>query len=344
MLESMSRPFAACGVFVLAGCGEGAEKNRPHVESLSCNPSETWEVLNATSAGLPSLNNLGDAEFVSPEEVGDGLYHLFAGVAHEDITGANSFGAVFIHDATASDPAGTYSLPKEPIVSQRDDYDLYGIEVPSYLRYDAHTEFLYYCALNTSDEVAQKGSIAALERVDGGTWTKLGPVAPLGPGSTSQCEPDAVLDPDTGTVHLFFIADGDAPGMRHRESKDPRSFPAAGETGLSVRYSRIATSRDPFNDVYRYALDVGGYPTPLSTEQSWTTSFPPDDATLQAHAQVLHEGNHGSHPDLHVDGPTVLQSAGAGYLNENEVLFFYVGLNGQKANMRVHAQRCRHQP
>lgn len=313
--------------------------------SLTCDPLDTWEVLNASGAGIATIRNLGDVDPATPDEVGDGRYHLYAGVAHEHVVGANSWGVVYIHDAVAWDAGGPYSITSTPVVAQRDSYDFFGLEVPTYVRYDAHTEYLYYCGIyiSYSSDAGAKGQISALKRVDGGPWQKLGPVAPFSQGSISQCEPDATLDPATGLVTLMFIADGPGDNIKVRQSANPELFPAAGETSYGKYYTRIGTSFDPYSEVWRYSLDIGGYPRPLWTAQSYSRTFPPDDATLQANGEMLHLGTHDLHPQIHSNGPFVNQTTGAFYPSPDEVLFFYTGEKGASVDMRVYAQRCRRQ-
>ncbi len=179
--------------------------------TLDCDPAESQVALLAETASDPKLWALGDPEPVPLSEVGDGQHHLFVGVFHEGQGSAECspagkpYGNSFVHDAVADTPEGPYTITAEPILSptQVDEYDRCGIETPSYLRVDEQTEYLYYCGLSAPS----KGNLAALRRRNGGAWEKVGIVAAMLPGQTSQCEPDIVRDPATGLYTLFYMSD-----------------------------------------------------------------------------------------------------------------------------------------
>lgn len=287
--------------------------------------------------GGSAFDNLGDADPASPEEVGDGQYHLFVGVQHAE-------DEVYVHDATASRPEGPYALGG-PLTTVLDDYDQFGIETPAYLRFDDTTEYVYYCGLFTSNAAVTKGNIAALKRIDGGPWQKIGVVADFEDGATTHCEPSALLDPSTGNVHLYYGSDGNSPGNKMRISADPEDFPGTTERSMttSAFLSRPSVSFDPVQQVYRMGFDVGEYPIGIDyAAHAWNDApwFP--DALLEdseRHSAVMHVAAHDLHPEVHVPvRGAVFQNGGALY-DDSGVVQFFTGI-GTEERMQVYAQRC----
>lgn len=333
---------------VLAACG--SEGNPPSDDaaavacpggdcSLSCDPSAVALAFGVEGAGDPTLTAVGDIETASPEEVGDGKYHLFGGVYDSDLISGTS-GTVLLHEAVADQPDGPYTLDLTPL-SQRDQTDAFGMETPAYFRWDARTEYLYYCALTS--EVT--GRIAALKRVDGGAWSKVSAVAPLGPGSTSQCEPDVVRDPTSGKLHLFFAANGDRAGTLVRTSDDPELFGVEGEQLLESLGARTTASFDPVARVWRFVYDDAYVTSTTRSLQTWATTLVPDASSVVAHEAVMHEKVHPTdlHPDVHpVTGGLAYQPSSPFYLAGGDVLFFFSGVNTAPTSFwhRIYSQRC----
>jgi hypothetical protein len=337
-------PDAVAGDALVDTAGDASAGCTGGVCDVICDPADTWlAVTRGPGTGL------GDADPASPDEVGDGLWHLFVGV--NDST--TSTPDVYIYDATGSTPDGAFTLPASPLVMTHDSYDVLGIETPSYLRVDAHREYVYYCAIESYAPLS--ASVAALRRTDGGAWTKLGPVAPKLTGELTQCEATVVRDRASGELVLSYLALNTANGSRAqqviRRSTDPETFPTSTvslDHDAAAPYpARLAISFDPISSVYRTAFDVG-YPSATQTLQTWSASPAASEAELAA-AGVLHDGNHAVHENLHVDGTSctpqtcpqgaVLQPSKAIYPNATDVIFYYSGWSNTPA-LQVNGQRC----
>lgn len=323
---------------------------------LSCAPTDTWFAL-SNGPGRA----LGDSEPATPDEVGDGMWHLFSGV---DLTTDGGTAYVLIYDSTSPTPEGPYTLAAAPLNGDVDTYDAHGKETPSYLRVDAHTEMVFYTG--DTSHVPLAATVAALQRVDGGAWTKLGPVAPYAPGETVQIDPTVAYDPATTRYFMIYESltqgDGGAPtlGLVSRFSSDPTSFPASSlhwitpdaATLGTIAPARAALSFDPYAHVWRTAFDLADYPSggyAYETRQTWAaTPLPPADALTDA-APFLHDGDHALHPTLHLDGTlctmatcpqgAVLQPSKAIYPDAGEVIFFYSGWS-TLPGLQVNGQRC----
>ena len=323
--------------------------------TLDCDPMESTVALLAATASDPAIWAVGDPEPVPPEQIGDGRHHLFVGAFHEGQGDADCspegkpFGNAFVHDAVADAPEGPYSITAEPILSlsELDDYDRCGIETPSYLRVDERTEYLYYCGLSTPST----GNLAALRRVDGGDWEKVGVVAPQLPGQTSQCEPDVVRDPSTGLFHLFYMSDFEADkdrrfGLFVRTSEQPDRFDPASETilqeyGPDGGLTRPSLSYDPFDHVWRFGFDAAGYVQPpvRVLVQTWAVSLFPGLWVWNDHGGVLHDPAHDLHPGQHLEGiGNILAQSSAVYPDSERVLFFYTG---KVPEWQINVQVCR---
>jgi hypothetical protein len=315
--------------------------------AITCDPTDDWVALEASTAGDANLADLGDAVVVTPEEAGDGNYHMFVGVYHPEII-SNGHGVAVIHEAISSDPHQPFTLSATPTVPTFDSYDVNGIETPTYVRADAHTEYMYYCAIYyrmvVGSTVNEKGKVAGLRRVDGGAWQKLGPVAPFSSGETSQCEGEALLDPATHQFALYYITDAAPGGAFVRTTTDPTLFSDTTATYVTQAWSRMGISYDPFASTWRFALDDGGYVPPYPVQhlkQTWAASPIPGAATLTANEGPLHEPLESLHPTMHQNAAgTVFQNARAIYPSADEVIFFYTGI-GTSNHMHVIAQRCR---
>lgn len=343
--------LATCTALSAIGCGSDSESSAssPACEHcIECAPEDSWEVLAASSAGNPDLRSLGDAEPVSPEEVGDGKHHLFVGVANEGTNPGSSCGnpdgqpfLVLLHDATSDRIDGDYTISATPIVSDVIVYDRFGMETPTYLR-TGDREYLYYCALYQSYDCSPKGKLMALRRTAGGSWERVThDVAPFGAGSTSQCEPELVHDPHTGKYHLFFIADGELQGTLVRTSSDPELFPpgaAGNERVISPVVARPGVARDPHDGVWR--LSFNGYDADDAIH-SWTSSLDTlEPAEILEHSGILHASRHALHPEIHLDAPAAIsQSTSPVFPSADEIVFFYSGV-GTSGQLRVNAQRC----
>ena len=338
----------------------GAQPDAPAVDAMSacsgsaceltCDAADTWLAFTRGPG-----TGQGDTEPASPDEVGDGQWHLFAGVNNS----TTSTPDVYIYDLAAAAPTDVFVQPADPVVSTRDSYDAAGSETPAYLRADAHREYIYYCAV-VQYVPTPSTTVAALRRTDGGAWTKIGSVAPPLAGELTQCEPTAIIRRSDGHVLLSYHALNTASGERVqqvvRDSTDPESFPASGATvvldndAAAVYPARLAVSFDATSGVYRTAFDVG-YPYAMQTLQTWSATPVAAQADLNA-ASVLHDGNHALHANLHVDGTqctpdtcpqgAVLQPSKAIYPNATDVIFYYSGWSDAPA-LQVNGQRC-HRP
>ena len=316
---------------------------------LTCDSSETWLALTRGPG-----TGLGDADPAGPEEVGDGSWHLFVGV-NEPTT---SLPDVYVYDATAARPDSVFALPASPLGRARDSYDQLGSETPSYLRADAHREYVYYCAIQSYSPLS--AHLAAYRRVDGGAWTKVGIVAPNATDELTLCEPNVVRDDATGALVLRYLSvtSGNRVQERQRTSTDPETFATTTMTttldsALDVAFpNRLSLSRDPYAGVWRtaYDLSLGNYAT--MTLQTWSAG-PSTSAADLARARTLHDGAHALHPQLHTDFTScdmtacpqgaVLQPSRAIYPNPTEVIFYYSGWNTSPpaASLQVNGQRCR---
>jgi hypothetical protein len=328
---------------------------------LDCDPNDTWLALSASSAGSPALRSLGDSDPASPQEVGDGRYHLFVGVSNETMSVGSSCGGagqsfvVLIHDAISTAPDTGYAITATPIFAYAPlpapyDFDRYGMETPAYLRADAHTEYVYYCGLYASYDCGAKGKLAALRRTDGGAWERvLADVAPYYAGSASQCEPDVVWDAAAGLYRLFFIADlgaGGTPGLFERTSKSPELFDASTEKLVAPVAARPAVAWDPFDGVWRFSTNVYNAD---DIHQSWAGSLDPTTlpADLVANDGILHQSLHDLHPSLHDNASaSVSQPSSPIFPAPDEVIYFYSGYtgSGSSAVLQVLGQRCTRRP
>jgi len=319
---------------------------------LDCDPEASELALEASSAGVATMRSLGDADPAGPDEVGDGLHHLFVGVADEGVTVDSSCGTqgflVKLHDATSDRVDGGYTISPAPIVSETIVYDRYGMETPSYIRADDRTEYIYYCAIYQSyacrDTTGVKGKLIALRRVDGGAWERVmhDPV-PFAPGSTSQCEPEIAFDPDSGLFHLFFIADDgpDAGGLYVRRSADPELFPApaGGEDELIAPLAARPTAAfDPYDGVWRFTFDAYGGDEIVTSFSE--TIHPGTIEEIQARSTLVHHSLHDLHPTFHANATdSVAQAVSALFPSPEEVLFFYTGIDSA-GTYRVFTQPC----
>ncbi|HEY1556596.1 MAG TPA: hypothetical protein VGF94_17290 [Kofleriaceae bacterium] len=354
-LAAVGLALAACGgghgrpvdaAVAADAAGDAPVPCANHTCDLTCDASDTWLAFTRGPG-----TGQGDAEPATPDEIGDGMWHLFVGVNEGD----GSTPDVYIYDLTSATPDGTFAQPAEPLTTTRDAYDMIGSETPAYLRADAHREYVYYCAVVAYSPVPST-TVAALRRTDGGAWTKLGPVAPPLAGEATQCEPTAIVRAADGHILLSYLAlDTDSGHVQQivRDSTDPESFPAAGATveldydGSTAFPGRFATSFDTTSGVYRTAFDVG-YPYALHTVQTWTFTPALTQADVDA-ALTLHDGNHAQHPQFHVDGTActpetcpqgaVLQPSKPIYPNATDVIFYYSGWSNAPA-LQVNGQRC----
>ncbi len=314
---------------------------------LSCDPTDTWLALTRGPG-----TGLGDAEPASPAEIGDGNWHLFVG----NNTSTTDTPDVYIYEAVASAPDAVFALGDAPLAATRDSYDAVGSETPSYLRADADREYIYYCAVESY--TAPSSHIAALRRVDGGAWTKIGVVSPNAADELTQCEPNVVRDPSSGMLVMQYLTlTGTRVQERQRTSADPEQFATATMTTTidsdpaQVFPNRLALSRDPFANVWRTAYDesLGNYA--MHTVQVWSVQ-PSIGAADLARAQTLHDGAHATHLELHTDFTgcdmtscpqgAVLQPGKAIYPNASDVIFYYSGWNESAAapQLQVNGQRC----
>jgi hypothetical protein len=324
--------------------------------ALSCAPNDTWFAL-SNGPGRA----VGDPEPATPDQVGDGMWHLFVGV---DLTTDGGTTYVLIYDSTSPTPDGTFTLATAPLEATNDVYDLHGKETPSYLRTDAHTEYVYYTA--DTSYVPFAASVAALRRVDGGAWTKVGIVAPFAADEIVQVDPTVAFDPASGQYVLLYesLVTPDAGaatlGIVSRTSSDPTHFDpstrqwvtsGAATTG-SIAPARLALSHDDVGGVWRVAFDLADYPSggyAYETRQTWTTTPVPPASALTDAAPFLHDGDHALHPALHLDGTTctmstcpqgaVLQPSKAVYPDGGDVIFYYAGWS-TLPGLQVNGQRC----
>ena len=356
---------------IIMGCSQDIEHTFDDAKNCSgkncditCNPEDTFLAMAASWSGIPNLIHSGDAEPATPEEVGDGKYHLFIGVGNLVINPPEA--EVRIYDATSSHATGPYIMPAEPIINTVDSYDQYGIETPSYFRADKSTEYIYYCGLYSSYATDPLAWISALKRVDGGPWTKLGRIAPSGTDEYSQCEPDVARDPISGKIVLFFLnGTEDSNGVKSfrlvaRTSDDPENFPAENETviikddgfvfsknpdiplGLPGRPS---ISLDPYSNIWRFSFDVN-YMYPKYTMQSWSPTIIPERSQIESSGDILHSGYHDIHLNLHLDKndsnapkAAVTSPSSAIYPTSDKIIFFYGGI-GTSDELRVNGQIC----
>jgi len=129
--------IAAIGVTAACGGGSGASTEDAHGTrdadaasdaaagcagrgcDLACDPAETWV---AFTRGVGT--GQGDSEPATPDEVGDGLWHLFVGVNLSTTATPD----VYIYDLTAASPTDAFAQPASPLVMMRDSYDVLGSE------------------------------------------------------------------------------------------------------------------------------------------------------------------------------------------------------------------------
>jgi len=328
--------------------------------ALTCDPTDTWfAVSNGPGTGV------GDSEPATPAEVGDGLWHLFVGV--NTVTDGGTPYAL-VYDSTSSAPDAPFTLAAHPLNDVADSYDAHGKEAPAYLRADPHTEYVYYSGVGSFDP--PQAAVAALKRVDGGAWTKVGVVSPLAPGEVVQTDPTVAFDPASGQTVLLYMSlltppgssEGAQLGIVSRVTTNPELFAASTQQWITrttatpgmVEPARPALSRDDVAGVWRIGFDLADYAGTTAayhTLQRWMTTPIPDASVLSgsASAEVLHDGNHALHPQLHVDGTqctaatcpqgAVLQPSKAIYPDGGDVIFYYSGWS-TLPGLQVNGQRC----